>query len=58
MQEPDYWNHYEGLEGNEEFAGYLLEAITEGPVGFSDALRDVGIARFINQILEAALSKS
>ena len=52
MQEPDYWNRYESLEGDEEFAGYLLEAMTEGLVGFVDALSDVGVARFINHIAD------
>jgi len=53
MKESDDWNRYEGLECDEDFAGYLMEAMTEGPVGFVDALSDVGVARFINHLADA-----
>jgi len=53
MKESDDWNRYEYLECDEDFAGYLMEAMTEGPVDFADAPSDVGVARFINHLADA-----
>ena len=45
-----FWNQYKELECDEDCTDYLKAALLDDPAYFPDALRDVAVARLINNL--------
>ncbi|MDR2697170.1 MAG: hypothetical protein LBB40_01695, partial [Holophagales bacterium] len=50
----ELFNSLDYLDTEEAIAGYLSEAVEEGPDGFLDALNVIAKARMVNQLTKAS----